>query len=184
MLVLDSLTALWPGANERKTEDVAPTLYKLKRLAERHGLAIVVLHHRPKDGGEYRGTTAIAAAAQLGFTLSKAKGDPDRTRRRLHCWKCRPGPEPEDRWLHLDTEQGMVLVAIAEPYEDPEEPERPRAPARSALIPRFLGALGDERLRLNELAEALGMNPKDGTLRNVAESLVKDGEIVRGDDKR
>jgi archaellum biogenesis ATPase FlaH len=111
LLVLDSLTALWPGANERKTEDVAPTLYELKRLAERHGLAILVLHHRPKDGGEYRGTTAIAAAAQLGFTLSKAKDDPDRTRRRLHCWKCRPAPEPEDRWLHLEAERGWCSSA-------------------------------------------------------------------------
>jgi DNA-binding XRE family transcriptional regulator/5S rRNA maturation endonuclease (ribonuclease M5) len=183
LLVLDSLTAFWPGANERKTEDVAPTLYGLKRLAERHGVAILLLHHRPKDGGEYRGTTAIAAAAQLGFTLGKVKSDPDRTRRRLHCWKCRPAAEPEDRWLHLDAEYGMVLVGVAEPYLDPDEPERV-APARQALAPRFLEALGGERLRLVDLAERLAMNPKDGTLRNVAEALVKDGKVVRGDDKR
>jgi AAA domain len=183
LLVLDSLTAFWPGANERKTEDVAPTLYALKRLAERHGVAILLLHHRPKDGGEYRGTTAIAAATQLGFTLGKVKGDPDRTRRRLHCWKCRPAAEPEDRWLHLDAERGMVLVGVAEPCADPDEPERV-APARQALAPRFLEALGGERLRLVDLAERLAMSPKDGTLRNVAEALVKDGEIVRGDDRR
>jgi KaiC/GvpD/RAD55 family RecA-like ATPase len=183
MLVLDSLTALWPGANERKTEDVAPTLYELKRLAERHGLAIVLLHHRPKAGGEYRGTTAIAAAAQLGFTLSKAEGDPDRTRRRLHCWKCRPAQEPEDRWLHLDAERGMVLVGSADPYEDPDEPER-EAPVRKALAPRFLAALGDGRLGLAEIAGKLDMNPKDGTLRNVAKGLERAGEIARGEDKK
>jgi putative DNA primase/helicase len=183
LLVLDSLTAFWPGANERKTEDVAPTLYALKRLAERHGVAILVLHHRPKDGGEYRGTTAIAAAAQLGFTLGKVKSDPDRTRRRLHCWKCRPAAEPEDRWLHLDAEYGMVLVGVAEPYKDPDEPERV-APARQALAPRLLAALGEERFLLKELAERLGMNPKDGTLRRTADHLVEAGEIVRGDDKR
>jgi hypothetical protein len=141
LLVLDSLTALWPGANERKTEDVAPTLYRLKHLAERHGVAIVVLHHRPKDGGEYRGTTAIAAAAQLGFTLSKVKDDPERTRRRLHCWKCRPAPEPGDRWLHLDAERGMVLVAVAEPYVSSEEPERSPAPRRDGYVPGILDAL-------------------------------------------
>ena len=183
MLVLDSLTALWPGANERRTEDVAPVLYGLKRLAEHHGVAIVVLHHRPKDGGEYRGTTAIAAAAQLGFTLSKAKGDPDRTRRRLGCWKCRPAAEPEDRWLHLDAEHGMVLVGEAQPYEDPDEPER-TAPAKRELAPRFLGALGSSRRGLSEIASLLDMNPKDGTLRRVADHLVVTGKIVRGDDKK
>ena len=183
LLVLDSLTAFWPGTNERKTEDVAPTLYALKRLAERHGVAILVLHHRPKDGGEYRGTTAIAAAAQLGFTLGKVKTDPDRTRRRLHCWKCRPAAEPEDRWLHLDAEYGMVLVGVAEPYEDPDEPERV-APARHALAPRLLAALGKERLLLKDLAERLGINPKDGTLRRTADHLVEADEIVRGNDKR
>jgi 5S rRNA maturation endonuclease (ribonuclease M5)/archaellum biogenesis ATPase FlaH len=183
MVVLDSLTALWPGANERKTEDVAPTLYAIKQLAERHGVAILVLHHRPKDGGEYRGTTAIAAAAQLGFTLSKVKGDPDRTRRRLHCWKCRPAAEPADRWVHLDADRGMVLVGVAEPYEDPEEPER-QAPARAALAPRFLDALGDRRMGLSEIAGRLGVSPKDGTLRRVAEHLEAGGEVVRGEDKR
>ena len=184
MLVLDSLTALWPGTNERRTEEVAPVLYELKRLAERHGVAIVLLsHHRPKDGGAYRGTTAIAAAAQLGFTLSKAKGDPDRTRRRLHCWKCRPAQEPEDRWLHLDAERGMVLVGAAEPYEDSDEPER-KAPSKTALAPTFVAALGDGRLGLAEIATKLEMDPKDGTLRRVAEYLEAGGEIVRGDDKK
>jgi KaiC/GvpD/RAD55 family RecA-like ATPase len=183
MLVLDSLTALWPGANERKTEDVAPTLYELKRLAERHGTAILVLHHRPKDGGEYRGTTAIAAAAQLGFTLAKAKDDPDRTRRRLRCWKCRPAPEPEDRWLHLDAERGMVLVGEAEPFESLEEPEV-QAPARQALTPRVLEALGGGPLSLTEIAVRVGKRPADGTLRRVADHLAASGEIVRRDDKK
>jgi hypothetical protein len=183
LLVLDSLTALWPGANERKTEDVAPTLYALKRLAERQEVAILVLHHRPKDGGEYRGTTAIAAAAQLGFTLSKAKDDPDRTRRRLHCWKCRPSAEPEDRWLHLDAERGMVLVGVAQPHEDQDEPGR-QAPARTALAPRFLAALGDDRLGLAEIAGRLGVSSKDGTLRRVAQHLEAGGEVVRDEDKK
>jgi hypothetical protein len=144
----------------------------------------LVLHHRPKDGGEYRGTTAIAAAAQLGFTLSKVKGDPDRTRRRLHCWKCRPAAEPEDRWLHLDADRGMVLVGQADPYDDPDEPER-HAPARTALAPRFLKVLGNgERLGLSEIASRLGVGAKDGTLRRVAEHLEAGGDIVRDADKK
>lgn len=142
LLILDSLTALWPGANERKTEDVAPVLYDLERLAERRGAAIIILHHRPKDGGEYRGTTAIAVAARLGFTLSKAKGDPDRTRRCLRCWKCRPAPEPEDRWFYLDAERGLVPVGLAEPYVDPDAPERPKAPRRDAWRRSGAPALG------------------------------------------
>jgi KaiC/GvpD/RAD55 family RecA-like ATPase len=184
LLVLDSLTALWPGANERRTEDVAPTLYALKRLAERYGVAILVLHHRPKDGGEYRGTTAIAAAAQLGFTLSRVKEDPDRTRRRLHCWKCRPAAEPGDRWLHLGAERGMVLVGVAEPYVAADEPQAAPAPRRDGFVPQVLAALDGGRLGLAEIADAIGANPKDGSLRRAADHLVAGGEIVRGDDKK
>lgn len=184
LLVLDSLTALWPGANERKTEDVAPTLYELKRLAERHGVAVMLLHHRPKDGGEYRGTTAIAAAAQLGFTLSRVKEDPQRTRRRLHCWKCRPAAEPEDRWLHLDAERGMVLVGVAEPYVSPDEPDAAFAPRRDGFVPQVLAALEGRRLGLAEIAEVIGANPKDGSLRRATDHLVAAGEIARRDDKK
>jgi 5S rRNA maturation endonuclease (ribonuclease M5)/KaiC/GvpD/RAD55 family RecA-like ATPase len=184
LVVLDSLTALWPGANERKTEDVAPTLYEFKRLAERCNVGVLILHHRPKDGGEYRGTTAIAPATQLGFALSRVKGDPDRLRRRLSCWKCRPAPEPEDRWLHLAAEDGMVLVEAASPYTDPDEPERPQAPVREKLKPRILAALGDDRLSLKELADRIGLPPKDQTLRRSLADLEKDGEILRDDAKK
>ena len=185
LLVLDSLTALWAGANERKTEQVSPMLYALKHLGEKRGLAILLLHHRPKSGGEYRGTTAIAAAAQLGFTLEKVEGDLDRARRRLSCWKCRPAAEPNDRWLHLTAENDMVLVEKAEPYEEPEATTAaPRAPARAKLAPRLLAALGEERLLLKEIATRLNLGSKDATLRRTLKDLQKKGDAVRGDDDR
>jgi hypothetical protein len=147
-------------------------------------VAILVLHHRPKDGGEYRGTTAIAAAAQLGFTLSKAKEDPDHTRRRLHCWKCRPAAEPEDRWLHLGAERGMVLVGAAEPHVAADVPETAPAPRRDGFVPRILAALDGSRLTLTDIARTIGANPTDGSLRRAVDHLLAASEIVRGDDKK
>ena len=184
MLVLDSLTALWPGANERRTEDVAPVLYGLKRLAEHHGVAIVVLHHRPKDGGEYRGTTAIAAAAQLGFTLSKAKrATPTAPGGGWGAGSVVQRPNPRTAGSTSTPSTAWCSWARRQPYEDPDEPER-TAPAKRELAPRFLGALGSSRRGLSEIASLLDMNPKDGTLRRVADHLVVTGKIVRGDDKK
>jgi hypothetical protein len=75
------------------------------------------------------------------------------------------------------------VVEVADPYEDPDEPER-RAPARTALVPRFLTALGDRQMGLAEIAKRLGISPKDGTLRRVADDLESGGEIARGLDKK
>jgi hypothetical protein len=185
LLVLDSLTALCPGMNERKTEQVAPVLYGLKRVAGKTGAAIVLLHHRPKSGGEYRGTTAIAAAAQIGFTLDRAQDDPDRTRRVVRCWKCRPAPEPEDRWLALDNEREMVLISQAAPFVAPRSPETTPARPRDRLAPRVLEVLeGRARLRLVDIARKLGLDPKDASLRRVLDDLEASGEICRGADKK
>ena len=183
LLVLDSLTWRCGPRRTRRSRRRRPTLYRLKRLAERHGVAIVVLHHRPKDGGEYRGTTAIAAAAQLGFTLSKVKDDPDRTRRRLRCWKSRPAAEPEDRWLHLDAERDGPRWG-RRALRQLRGAQRSPAPRRTAIVPGVLDALEAGRFGITEIATTIGADPKDGSLRRALNHLVSSEEIVRGDDKK
>ena len=103
VLVLDSLRSLAPGLDENDSRPVEAALRPVSRLAQDKTIPVLLLHHAGKQGTEYRGSTAIGAAVEIGFTLSRREEDPEkRTRRRLACWKSRPAPEPEPRWITLE----------------------------------------------------------------------------------
>ena len=134
LLVLDSFRSLWPGGDENDSAAVASVLDPLRALARRFDVATMLLHHLPKGGSSYRGSTAIGAAVKLGFKLTRADGDPERReRRRLECFKCRPAPEPDARWLRLHVERGQVFVDAAEPYEAGMSESSDRTPPRTEL---------------------------------------------------
>jgi len=196
VVVLDSLRALAPGLDENDSQHVEAALRPVVRLAQRTGKAILILHHAGKSGVEYRGSTAIGAAVELGFTLSRHEDDPERaTRRRLTCWKCRPAPEPPTRWIKLGVNAaGRILVDEAEPYE----PERD-APVRDALVgdlrEHIGGVLVYDPLGAStpvhppswttaDLARAINRDPKDRYVRVAAERLADEGVIYRGEDNR
>ena len=91
------------------------------RLGQTLNIATLILHHASRMSGEYRGSTAIGAAVELGFTLSRHDEDPmAATRRKLQCWKPRPAAEPEPRWLTIKPDiSGDILLMEAAPYEPP-----------------------------------------------------------------
>jgi RecA-family ATPase len=93
VLVLDSLRSLAPGLDENDSRPVEAALRPVSRLAQEKDIPVLLLHHAGKAGMDYRGSTAIGAAVEIGFTLSRHEDDPEkRTRRRLSCWKSRPAP--------------------------------------------------------------------------------------------
>ncbi len=144
VLVLDSLRSLAPGLDENDSRPVEAALRPVSRLAQDKGLPVLLLHHAGKQGVEYRGSTAIGAAVELGFTLSRRDEDPEkRTRRRLACWKSRPAPEPEPRWLSLESRDGLILLAEAEPFEG--ESHRPRDGHRDQVLDALSGIARSER---------------------------------------
>jgi SpoVK/Ycf46/Vps4 family AAA+-type ATPase len=125
VLILDSLRSLAPGLDENDSKQAEAAVRPVSRLAQATGLPVGLLHHAGKNGHEYRGSTAIGAAVELGFTLSRHEEDPDvRTRRKLACWKSRPAPEAESRWLSLDASDGRVLIGEAEPFKPAQRRER------------------------------------------------------------
>ena len=165
LIVLDSYRSLWPGGDENDPAKVAEALDPLRSLVRAERAATVLLHHLPKNGSNYRGTTAIGAAVELGFKLSRAEDDPEKAdRRRLDCFKCRPAPGPERRWLRLHAERGRVYVDRAEAFKTEGEPEQPvgRPRERSELAPGMLAA-AKEPIRWADLARAIERDPKDGT---------------------
>lgn len=183
VLILDSFRSLW-GGEENDSGEVATVLDKLRNLARRYGTATILLHHANKNGAIYRGSSAIAASVEMAFTLARAQDDPDRARRYLECWKCRPAPEPPRRWFRLTVERGMVCVDETEPHEptegEGEDTDRRRtAPVRDELAPRVLAALESGPKPLKDIAAQLGRSAKDRTLRRVLDALAHEGEVER-----
>ena len=184
LVVLDSFRSLWPGGDENDPAAVASVLDPLRNVLRAEGAAGLLLHHLSKREGDYRGSTAIGAAVELGFKLDRALGDPDRAfRRRLTCWKCRPGPEPERRWLQLHVERGRVYVDGAEPFESDGEAARHQRPARAELAPQLLKAAGAP-IEWPRLAEAIGRDRRDGTARRLRDDLLAAGELRQLEDGR
>jgi hypothetical protein len=180
--VLDSFRSLAPGLDENDSGECERAIAPLRSLVHGRHLPALLLHHTGKSGNEYRGSTAIGAAVELGFALSRNAEDPERrSRRRLACWKCRPAPEPRDRWIKLSAEAGQVLVGETEPFE-PSEPAR--QPAREEIRQqiRELFADGDRRLRLAEIARAIGRPPQNATVRRALEELVDEAFLERHKD--
>ena len=74
LVILDSFRSLWPGGDENDSGAVAAVLDPLRNLLRRRGPAGILLHHVSRAGNEYRGTSAIGAALELGFRLSRHPG--------------------------------------------------------------------------------------------------------------
>ena len=119
VLVLDSLRSLAPGWEENDSGSTEIVLRPVVRLAQERDLALLILHHSGKDGGDsYRGSSAIGSAIELGFTLRRYPDDPlEATRRRLTCWKSRLAPEPDPMWLNIDAGDGGVVIEACAAYE-------------------------------------------------------------------
>jgi hypothetical protein len=177
LLVLDSLRSLAPGLDENDSMQVEAVLRPITRLAQTRHIAILILHHASRASGEYRGSTAIGAAVELGFTLARHPEDPQaNTRRRLTCWKSRPAAEPAPRWLTIEpAEGGGILLQKAEPFE-------PRSGARQRASDSLLAALDGQPRTWGQWAEEADLDPHNGTARRARDRLLDSGRVAKDKD--
>ena len=181
LLILDSFRSIWSG-EENDSGAVAAVLDPLRNLIRRYDAGTLLLHHSGKGNVIYRGSSAIGASAELGFRLARVDEDPERDRRYLQCWKCRPAPEPPRRWLRLSAELDLVLIDEAEPFEA-EEPERP-ALTTAKLAPKLLEALKAGPLTVSDLARAVGRKPGNGSVTRAMDALCRSEDVERDEDRR
>jgi hypothetical protein len=171
LLVLDSFRPLIPGVDENDSR-VDTGLASLRDLVRTFGTACVLLHHAGKQGGEYRGSTAIGAAVELGFTMTSARdADPKRC---LSCWKSRPAPRLPDRWLEIRTARdGSPLIVAAE--------APPADAVREELAEHIVEALSGGPVARADLAESVGepRSQPGGGFTRALKLLVDRGIVVR-----
>ncbi len=173
VLVLDSLRSLAPGLDENDSGPVEEVLGPLRGLSREYGCATLIVHHAGKANHDYRGSTAIGAAVELGFRLDRAGSDPQR--RTLSCWKLRIAPEPPPRTLAIEAGNGRIAITEAEPA-----PIASRASETDELADRFAVIVAERgALRWGELCRLAGADPESGTSRRARRTAIERGRLVR-----
>jgi AAA domain len=112
-VVLDSLRKLTPGKRENDSDDMAPLVAKIGKLARDANAAIILIHHRGKgESHAYRGSTAIGDQSDAVAILSRKEGN---LRRLTYKGGKAPryAPEPDDFFLRFAPEEGGFVAAEA-----------------------------------------------------------------------
>lgn len=172
VLVLDSLRSLAPGLDENDSGPVEAALGPLRGLSRKHQCATLIVHHAGKANNGYRGSTAIGAAVELGFTLAREREAS--SRRTLTCWKSRLAPEPPPRTLAIQASDGRVAITAAEPA-----PITTTASRTDELADEF-AAIAAERGELGwgELTALANVGPESGTAKRARERAIERRQLV------
>lgn len=70
ILIIDTLARLCLGIDENDVARMQSVMSNLTRLADKHQLCIVIIHHEGKSGTSARGSSAILAAVDVAIRIS------------------------------------------------------------------------------------------------------------------
>ena len=73
LVIVDSLVDIMLGIDENDATEVQKVFQNMRVLTEKNGCSFLIIHHNAKKGG-FRGSSAILAALDLMFDLSKNNG--------------------------------------------------------------------------------------------------------------
>lgn len=173
LVVIDSLRRLTPSKSENESDDMAPVVAALAKLARDTKTAIVLVHHKGDGEKFFRGSTAIKDQADALFALLRDPDD-ENAPRRFRCrggkGKMRYAPEPPDVYLTISPEAGGVAAS------DPPEGVGPLVPAREAVAAAILAALPAATKK--EIADKVGRSPDNKTFRDAWSDLRAAHELV------
>lgn len=83
LVVIDTLSAATPGANENVSEDMSRVLARCARIAEETGAHVCLVHHMNAEGSKPRGHTSIFANLDNVITVRKLEGLTDADARQV-----------------------------------------------------------------------------------------------------
>lgn len=173
LVVIDSLRRLTPSKAENDSDDMAPAVAALAKLARDTDAAIVLVHHKGDSDKFFRGSTAIKDQADALFARLRHPDD-EHAPRRFRCsggkGKMRYAPEPADVFLTVDPEAGGVAGS------DPPEDTGPQVSAREAVTTAIKAALPAKTKK--EVADKVGRRTDDKTFRDAWNDLRAAGELA------
>lgn len=118
LIIIDTLQMIRPIHDTTYANDYRD-LSVLKRLADAHGIAILLIHHLRKEPSEdvfsrISGTTAISGAVDSSFTLVEDRRGSRRAT--LYC----VGRDIEYREISLERSEDNLWALTADSYQQPE----------------------------------------------------------------
>jgi len=171
LVIVDTFQKLRPPQDGRGLyEQDYAALAGLKALADRHGVAVLVVHHLRKGSSEdpleeVSGTTGLTGAADTVWVLRRDRGRMDAT-----LFITGRDTEEQETALQFDPSLGLwCLLGSAEEYRMSQERQAVLALLREA----------GEPLGPKAIAEALGKT--EGSVRKLLFTLVNEGVIKRVD---
>lgn len=74
LIVIDTLSACLPGADENSAQDMTRALKSCQTLIQQLKTTLLLVHHTTKDGDDYRGHSSLHAAADVMLKLDQKNG--------------------------------------------------------------------------------------------------------------
>lgn len=172
LVLIDSFT-FWAGMDSEAGQDASAVQARFNSLVAvaRQGIAVVLIHHQRKAGGEYGdallGSTAFGANADNIMEVERVEDGSSRTRRIMRTGRWYVPPVLLAEW---DPDSGYRLVAEAESIQDADDhiwTDRLRAALRPYGSPK----------RNTQLADELGADSRKWG--RAMSELMADGEVVK-----
>jgi len=122
-VIFDSFRSLWTSGSEN-TPDAGRVLQKINRLAYKHNVAAIVIHHTNKAGAAYSGHTSIGSTVAAVWTFSRlihkdeetGKKVQHATARYLNPYKVRIAAEAKGRIVAVGA-TGITDTKSADEYD-------------------------------------------------------------------
>jgi hypothetical protein len=187
LIVIDAFSNLLRGGSESSLAAVLPIVFHLRRLAEACNAAVVVTHHTNRHGF-FRGSYAIAAAADL---LLSIRSKPDEPTIHVTTLKSRfLAPKPFSARANFETSPaGTEQFSFTRTAETPSSTDAPPTDPYLVIPPFPKGVVGEAFLIYQHIyyhpnssfAEIRSRNLawREGTLRNCIQQLLDEGVIER-----
>ncbi|UYN89845.1 MAG: AAA family ATPase [Anaerolineales bacterium] len=119
LIIIDALSGLLRGADENNTASVFPILNNLRILSEQANAAVLVIHHMNKSG-DFRGSSAIAAAVDLMLATHSSPQSPIVTLTPIKSREASPQPlsarahfQPGRTWFTAEADPPPAITNLA-----------------------------------------------------------------------
>ena len=174
LVIIDTLQMVRPIHDATYANDYRD-LSVLKRLADKHGIAILLIHHLRKEKAEdgfhrISGTTAISGAVDSSFTLVEEKRGSGRAK--LSCI----GRDIEYRELELERSGDNVWQLVSDSRTQPEQLEGQIVVLLSAFMSSRTKFIGTP----TELSEKIDPDKSEGvTPKKISRLILQSVEALR-----
>ena len=204
LIVVDTLARAAPGQDENSARDMGRVVQSCDGFRKLYGCCVLLVHHTPKGGHDWRGSTAVWNALDTGLSVKRTglnnatlKVERQKDGAIGQAWKIALEEVPTGRERD-DEKEASLVISRAEPIEQERHAQKDTAAEKNgssakmqviavdelraqtaikvmeAAAPNF--ELGRDEV-LNFMMTELGPEANRGGVRRFIKAVVKKGEV-------